>query len=245
VPAALLWAAQRVGGVASGAFDTEGTLVGLVFGISGWRNGRRVHWSDLLAVRAGFRGHGLGVALKLHQRALLLEADVDSVGWTFDPLESRNAWINFSRLGITAREYIRDVYGESASPLHQGVGTDRMVADWRIGAARVAERLTGDARAPTTAGIAGLPAVLAVDTSPDGMPVPGPPDLTLDAPRLRLPIPSSIQELKARGPELGALWRERTRTAFEAYFGRGYVAAELVRSGAVSDYVLTRTDLSL
>ncbi|TDI25458.1 MAG: GNAT family N-acetyltransferase, partial [Acidobacteria bacterium] len=35
VPATILMVSQQVGGVASGAFDAEGRLVGFVFGISG------------------------------------------------------------------------------------------------------------------------------------------------------------------------------------------------------------------
>ena len=51
VPATILMVSQRVGGVASGAFDPSGRLVGFVFGISGLRDRVAVHWSDMLAVR--------------------------------------------------------------------------------------------------------------------------------------------------------------------------------------------------
>ena len=132
VPAAMLWVAQRTGGVASGAFAEDGTLLGFVFGITGVENGRLIHWSDMLAVAPAARGTGLGLALKQHQRELLLGRGVEIVYWTFDPLEARNAHINFERLGVVAREYLRDVYGETGSHLHAGIGTDRLVAEWHI-----------------------------------------------------------------------------------------------------------------
>jgi len=36
--------------------------------------------------------------------------------WTFDPLQSRNAYLNFAKLGIIVREYAADMYGETDSP---------------------------------------------------------------------------------------------------------------------------------
>lgn len=134
VPATILWVAQRTGGIASGAFAGDGTLLGFVFGITGVENGRPIHWSDMLAVRPEARGAGLGLALKLHQRDLLLERGVEVVYWTFDPLVARNAHINFERLGVVSRQYLRDVYGETGSHLHAGIGTDRLVAEWHIAA---------------------------------------------------------------------------------------------------------------
>jgi len=244
VPATLLWAVQRVGGVAAGAFEQDGTLAGLVFGVSGWRDGSRAHWSDLLAVRANARGRGIGVGLKLFQRRLLLEADVESVGWTFDPLESRNAYINFARLGILAGEYVRNLYGESASPLHDGVGTDRLIAEWRIASARVRDRLAGALAGPSLDAVRQLPAVNRVTFDARGLPVSGPPDLTLEASRITLRIPASIQATKRADPRLGPAWRDVTRAAFQAYLGRGYVVEELVRDDATSCYVLGRATFS-
>ncbi len=142
VPASVLMIALETGGIASGAF-LAGELVGFVFGITGLRDGRPTHWSDMLAVAPEHRGEGIGYRLKLHQRAQLLERGVETVRWTFDPLEARNAHINLRRLGAVAREYRRDAYGASDSPLHAGIGTDRLVAEWPIASARVAARLAG------------------------------------------------------------------------------------------------------
>ena len=91
-----------LGGVAAGAWDERGSLIGFVFGITGIEGGRPVHWSDMLAVRPAFRDVGLGWRLKIYQRRVLLERGVRSCYWTFDPLESRNAYLNFSKLGAVA-----------------------------------------------------------------------------------------------------------------------------------------------
>ena len=208
VPAAILWVAQETGGVASGAFAPDGTLLGFVFGISGVRGGALVHWSDMLAVHPDARGLGLGVALKLHQRELLLERGIEVVHWTFDPLEARNAHINFRRLGIVAREYLRDVYGETGSDLHAGLGTDRLLAEWRLGAPRVIARLAG--------------------ARPESLPA--------DAARIAVPL--DIQSLKRIDPAGARELRTLTREAFEEYLGRGWIVADAERRADSLQYLL-------
>ncbi|HEX5972317.1 MAG TPA: hypothetical protein VFY85_10345 [Gemmatimonadaceae bacterium] len=96
VPAALLRVVGYVGGVAVAAFTADGELAGFVFVVSGVRDGRLVHWSDTLAVRGRYRDRGLGESLKRFQRELLLPLGIERMYWTFDPLESRNAHLNFN-----------------------------------------------------------------------------------------------------------------------------------------------------
>ncbi len=157
--------------------------------------------------------------------------------WTFEPLEARNAHINIARLGALARTYVRDFYGPSASPLHSGLGTDRIIATWEIGGERVARRLDGLAPPPSARDIERLPAVVEPAGPADA---PGPTDARLDAGdnALKLAIPADVQAVKARDPGLAAAWRAATRTAFEVYFARGYRVEEFVRGEPVGWYVL-------
>jgi predicted GNAT superfamily acetyltransferase len=130
VPPSLLKVVQRIGGVAAGAFAPDGMLLGFVFGMTGVERGRLVHWSDMLAVRSSHRNAGIGRRLKEHQRAAVRELGVDVIYWTFDPLIARNAHLNFNRFGVTAAEYVEDMYGVTASTLHGGLPTDRLVVAW-------------------------------------------------------------------------------------------------------------------
>lgn len=241
VPYAVLWFTRRIGGVLLGAFDgTE--LVGFVFGVTGWRDGRPVHWSDMLAVRSDQRDRGIGVQLKAAQRQALLAAGVQRAQWTFDPLESRNAYVNLARLGAIAREYVRDVYGESDSPLHSLIGTDRLIAEWPLASARVEHRLA--ASHPPRFRLDTLPAVNQV-TIESGIPVCGAVDTSHAGEALALLVPASIQRVKDADAHAARTWRACTRAAFEAYFHRGYVATEVVRMDErLSGYVLER-DLRL
>ena len=145
VPGSILKICQKVGGVAAGAFDPEGRLLGFVFGLTGVRGGRLAHWSHMLAVAPAARDLGIGARLKRFQRDLLLPLGIESVLWTYDPLEARNAHLNLNRLGAEVAEYVEDMYaGEMGSELAEGIGTDRFIVDWRIDGERVRRALAGE-----------------------------------------------------------------------------------------------------
>src|SRR5512134_2572456 len=86
VPGAILRVSQKIGGVTAGAFNADGRMVGFVFGMTGIRDGRLAHWSDMLAVREEARGHHIGDQLKHFQREKVRALGVEVMFWTFDPL---------------------------------------------------------------------------------------------------------------------------------------------------------------
>ena len=243
VPLAILGVSQRLGGVASGAFNGEGEMVGFVFGLTGLEGGRAVHWSDMLGVSPAYRGAGLGAALKEHQRELLLARGVRQMYWTFDPLESRNGRLNFGRLGATARQYAEDMYGRSDSPLHAGIGTDRLVITWEMDSSRVEDRLAGRERPPVLDELREVP-----DAFPVGMegelPVPGavaPPDPGEEGVgAILVAVPRDIQGLKARSMELAIAWRTATRAVLSPLLASGrWAVTELLPGEGVSRYLVT------
>ena len=213
VPATILMVSQQVGGVASGAFDATGQLLGFVFGISGVRDGATAHWSDMLAVRPAARGLGLGRRLKVHQRALLLAVGIERVYWTFDPLVARNARLNLMTLGASPVEYVSNMYGDTGSRLHRGLDTDRFIVEWRLRDPAVERRLAGEpARLPAAAHEAPI-----VTIAPTGA-TPVPNDAPLpDAPWVRVELPTDVAQLKADAPELARHWQLGLRRAFTTY----------------------------
>lgn len=239
VSPAILKVGQILGGVSAGAWDDQGTLAGFVFGLTGVRDGRVVHWSDMLAVRRGIRDSGLGRRLKRYQRDVLLERGVETMYWTFDPLQSRNAHLNFAHLGIVVREYRRDMYGDTDSPLHRGIGTDRFVATWEMGSERVARRLA-DGEGPSTAGEGAARALSGAAGADQDHPRPGDPELTRQEDRILVAIPAEISHLMADDLPLAVAWREATRAVFTHYLDAGWEVREFLRGRLTSDYLLTR-----
>src|SRR5215472_9753647 len=141
VPASILKVAQRVGGVVAGAFGPSNDLLGFVFGLTGVERGRIVHWSDMLAVRPEARNLGVGRRLKEFQRRSVQALGGEVIYWTYDPLVARNAHLNFNVFGVRIAEYVEDMYGETDSPLHAGIGTDRFIVAWPVPDAALGERL--------------------------------------------------------------------------------------------------------
>ncbi|HYO12137.1 MAG TPA: GNAT family N-acetyltransferase, partial [Thermoanaerobaculia bacterium] len=85
VPLSILKIVQKVGGIAAGAFAPDGRMLGFIFGVTGVRDGRPLHWSHMLAVDPEARDLGLGTRLKLYQRELLVQSGVEEMQWTYDP----------------------------------------------------------------------------------------------------------------------------------------------------------------
>ena len=246
VSPAILKVAQILGGVSAGAWDEEGRLVGFVFGLTGQRDGEVVHWSDMLAVRPELRDSGLGRRLKVYQRADVLSRGIEKMFWTFDPLRSRNAHLNITRLGAVVREYVQDMYGDTDSPLHRGIGTDRMIALWLLSSERVDRRVAAlsgsggsDAESDSAEMFSGTP--LALDGMLDGPhPRPGAPDTSLGNEEVRVSIPSDIGALMADDPALAVEWRRATRAVFDHYLSSGYEVREFQRGAPMSAYLLAR-----
>ncbi|MEX2526507.1 MAG: GNAT family N-acetyltransferase [Gemmatimonadota bacterium] len=129
VPASILKVSARVGGVVAGAFDTEGAMMGFVYGLAGLRDGKPIHWSHMLAVAPSHRNGGVGRRLKEFQAREVAIQGIRTMLWTFDPLVARNAHFNLNRLGARVEEYVEQMYGETGSALHT-FGTDRFVVRW-------------------------------------------------------------------------------------------------------------------
>jgi predicted GNAT superfamily acetyltransferase len=128
--------ASITGGQVLGAFDGE-RLVGYTLAVIGLRENMIYLHSHQTGVCAEYRDRGVGRLLKLFQREEALGRGIRWIEWTFDPLELKNAHFNLNRLGAICRRYIKNLYGVTTSPLHRGIPTDRLVAEWRLDSKRV------------------------------------------------------------------------------------------------------------
>jgi predicted GNAT superfamily acetyltransferase len=238
VSVGMLKVVQRIGGIAAGAFEEDDRLVGFVFGLTGVEGGRLVHWSDMLAVREGLRDHGIGRRLKEFQRDTVRKLGVSRIYWTFDPLVSRNAHFNLTRLGAHVVEYVPDMYGgDTNSALHRGVGTDRFIVAWdidRAGAGTIGDEAANgesphvDAPVLNPVGADGLPAIPNVDG-----------DLPTT---VRVAVPEAIERVQAQSVENAARWRASTRRAFMWALDKGYHVSAFHRDDGAhyGFYVCTR-----
>jgi predicted GNAT superfamily acetyltransferase len=134
-PVTLFVVAAETGGQVLGAFDGD-RMVGFTLAVVGFRDGTVFLHSHMTGVLGEYRDRGVGRALKLFQREEALGRGIRLVVWTFDPLETRNGHFNLNRLGAISRKYLPNHYGQTTSPLHLGLPTDRLWAEWRLDSAR-------------------------------------------------------------------------------------------------------------
>lgn len=234
VPATQLVAAQAAGGVLLGAFDGE-TLAGFAYGFLGLEHGQATHHSHMLAVKSAYRNSDLGRKLKLEQRERVLAQGIDTMTWTFDPLQSLNAHFNFAKLGVVANRYLVNFYGTDArSFLHQN-GTDRLWVTWNLQSRRVNERvdrINSDQKSENVAlnvETAFEQITRLVQVGDDDFPQSNSLNEKLTGELILIEIPANIGDLERRNSSAATKWREATRRAFTEAFAAGYAVEDFYR----------------
>lgn len=239
VPLSQLIAATAAGGVLLGAFDDE-ILVGFAYGFPGYEHGRAAHHSHMLAVKPSYRDFNLGYRLKLAQRERVLAQGINLMTWTFDPLQSLNAYFNFYKLGVVSDCYFINFYGaDAASFLHRN-GTDRLWVTWRLSSRRVSERVGGiNNAAPEIESVVPL-----VQIEKDNSPRQNDSADGLSGEDVLIEIPADINELERQSSELASAWRTVTRMAFTKALSSGYLVENFYRRSRdgqqISTYYLSR-----
>jgi predicted GNAT superfamily acetyltransferase len=279
VPAHLLITFAHNGGFVIGAFYIEESnlstnppagnnheyippgspLVGFVYSFPGLyqtADGPKLkHSSHQMGVHPDHRSHGLGFALKRAQWQMVRNQGIDRITWTYDPLMSRNAYLNISKLGAVCNTYMRDVYGHLRDGLNFGIATDRFQVDWWTNSTRVNQRLSKNARGKLDLAhflSAGAEIVNPTYIDQNGLPhadFDQQEKMTIDfvknkndPPLLLVEIPEDFLELKARDMDLAVKWRMLTRSLFEFYFEHGYYLTDFIHltsKNARSFYVLS------
>lgn len=247
VPAATLIATQWAGGMALCAFEDK-QMVGFAYGFPAHERGDLSIHSHMLAVRAEYRNLQIGFLLKLAQRRRAMEMGVTEITWTFDPLQSLNAHLNFAKLGVISRRYIVNFYGEaSSSPLHQGFGTDRLWVNWLLESEKVSGRIKrieqGLKTEPDRQTLPITDRTLLVRSEGD-RPLLAELTSSLSDNYCLIEIPHDVTALKQRDPQAAISWREATRKAFLAAIEAGFTVADFLKrdeeGGSRWFYLLTR-----
>lgn len=249
IPAHMLLAAVHNGGLALGAF-VRGQLVGVSFGFPGFYatpDGPRLkHHSHILGVHPDWNGKGVGFALKRAQWQIVRNQGIDRITWTYDPLLSRNAHLNISRLGAVCNTYLRSEYGEMRDGLNAGLPSDRFQVDWWLNTGRVERRLSFRSRPSLTLDHYRLAdAALLEAQFQEAVARPSGESSSLTGTLLLIEIPSDFLALKNADLPLALEWRLYTREVFEAAFKAGYLVTDFIHDVGRSFYILTHGDSTL
>ena len=91
------------------------------------------------------RNSGIGFASKRAQWQMVRHQGLDHITWTYDPLLSRNAYLNIAKLGAVCNTYRRSEYGDMRDGLNVGCPP---TASWWIGGSTPAASNGAWANAP-------------------------------------------------------------------------------------------------
>ncbi len=212
VPLPLFVIAAEIGGQVLGAFDGERT-VGFTLAFPGVRKLRPFLHSHMTGVLAPYWNRGIARRLKLFQREEALSRKIEHIEWTFDPLQVKNAYFNMVRLGAIVRRYFPNLYGSTTSPLHSGLPTDRLLAEWPLNSSRVRRAVDARPERPKKVSARGGESV-------------------------RIRVPAGIEELARSKPDDAIRVQAEIRQEFEHWLARGYAATSVELDGQGGAYVL-------
>jgi predicted GNAT superfamily acetyltransferase len=236
MPHDVLRSLVHAGGRVDAAFR-DGHLVGAAVAVFS-APAEAACYSLIAGVSPGTESRGIGLALKLAQRAWALRAGVSRMVWTFDPLLRRNAWFNIARLGAVGTEYFVDFYGEITDGVNDPE-TDRLAVTWNLRAPLPAS--TARAGMPASPGPAGGSVPGASGPAGDGEPPPilvcGPGDepVAQAVPAAgisrRCWIPGEIIAVRRTDPGLARRWRLAVREALGGALAEGYQVTGILQPG--------------
>jgi len=251
VPAHMLITAVHNGGLLVGAF-VDHQLVGFVFGFPGIEftpdGPRPKHCSHMMGIQSDQRDSGIGFALKRAQWQMVRHQGLDHITWTYDPLLSRNAYLNIAKLGAVCDTYRRSEYGDMRDGLNAGLPSDRFMVDWWINTRRVERRLGKRPRRPLKLddfSKAELQPLYSLQITAGHWTRPPEHFSPLEGNLTLAEIPSDFSALKDADFSLARDWRFFSRELFETAFSAGYIVTDFIYDQSRSFYVLAHGESTL
>ncbi|WP_121616398.1 GNAT family N-acetyltransferase [Virgibacillus halodenitrificans] len=232
IPVHQTFTAMHHGGIILGAFE-EDQMVGFLYSFAGFDGKVSYLCSHMMGMLPGYRMNGLGEALKFKQAEIARKLGYDMITWTYDPLESRNAYVNLHKLGAVGAIYHPNHYGEMADELNHGLPTDRFQIKWELGEKKSVQPATWDIELVLLdGGSHGEPIIKKHLETAD----------IADSSTYFVAIPADFQTMKQTDFTLAKSWRLETGKVFKKLFDHGFQARDLLRTKeeAYSYYVFIK-----
>jgi predicted GNAT superfamily acetyltransferase len=237
-PVAQMLATAHNGGVVIAGYH-EGLPVGFSYGFAGFKRGKSHLCSHMLGILPAYRDWGIGRELKLRQREWALGYGYDTITWTYDPLEARNAYLNLSKLGGRVRQYMESYYGEMSDGINKGLPSDRFLLEWELNSARSLQGIRGEQiqeEAWST-----YPRLLDWQPGERGQPRPLIREGLGENSGILLSIPAAIHSIKQEDLRVAMEWRFALRDMCKSAFKQNYTVIGLLkRNDPVHAYVLEK-----
>src|SRR5699024_5180647 len=85
--------AIKNGGIIIGAFD-DNKIIGFSYAFAGFKDGQTYLCSHMLGIEEDYRSKKIGEQMRQKQQEIAIRKGYKEIHWTYDPLETRNAYLN-------------------------------------------------------------------------------------------------------------------------------------------------------
>ena len=226
--------AVKNGGIVVGAYDGD-QLVGFSYGFAGFKNGKSYLCSHMLGIDEAYRSQKIGETLKRAQRQIAIEKGYDMMLWTYDPLETRNGYLNLTKLNGVCDTYIENCYGEMEDGFNKGLPSDRFEVHWHLTSAYVEQHQNPAIENPKP--------LARMIWDEDQLPILEVGSLEqLTELAYSLPVPKDFQQLKQLSAKHAMDWRMITRKVFKVLFSKGYIAVRVTVGERWNEYLFVRKE---
>jgi len=213
IPIHQTYTALNNGGIIIGAFDRD-ELIGYLYSFPGFRNGQAYICSHMLGILPPYRTNNLGVKLKQKQAEIAKDAGFSMITWTFDPLESKNAYINLHQLQAVGAIYLENHYGNLNDGLNTGLPTDRIQIIWEMKLSNKQIDHLDETQILLTVDEQRRPSQKTQDIT--------------KGKRWFVGIPGDFQTIKTNDFSLAKEWRFESRAIFQRLFALGFKAVDYI-----------------
>lgn len=224
--------AIKNGGLMLGMFDEE-QLIGFSYSFAGMKDGMTYLCSHMLDIDPDYQSQGLGEVMKWKQREYAIDMGYDLMKWTYDPLETKNAKLNLSKLNGICDTYVENCYGNMTDKLNKSLPSDRFEINWHLNSKHVVEKQV----------IAVEEAVMLneININDEKLPVfQALENVATDAEVYAIIVPKHFQALKLIDHSLAYDWRLRTREYFQKMFAKDFAVFHLEVQDDESVYYLVK-----
>lgn len=226
------------GGLMLGMFDEE-KLIGFSYSFAGMKDGKTYLCSHMLGIDPDYQSRGIGEMIKWKQREHAIKMGYDLMKWTYDPLETKNAKLNLSKLNGICDTYIENCYGNMTDKLNKGLPSDRFEINWHLNSEHVREK--------QDISLEGAVMLNKIKNNDEQLPVcQALENVATDADVYAIVVPKHFQALKLIDHTLAFDWRLQTREYFQKMFAKGFVVFHLeVQDDESIYYLIEKSRLQL
>lgn len=223
--------AVKNGGIIIGAFEVD-KIIGFSYAFAGFKDGQTYLCSHMLGIEENYRSKKIGEQMKNKQQEIAIQKGYREIRWTYDPLETRNAYLNLTKLRGICSVYTENAYGEMKDGLNKGLPSDRFEVQWHISSQHVteAEAENYDNAVPLNEVNFNndIPVCSQFHTE------------HFSADVYSFKVPKDFQHVKAHNHKVALDWRMTTRKIFQELFSADYSAVHLVPGKYTAKYIFVK-----